>query len=113
MLATNSAILSLLVSPILTLCLAGRDLALPILPNMTSLLGHLNQTAVGSPALNLSARGTPYCLALEGDPLNLESCENAWLKVPVDTDNHVFRHRNENPPAFTMYVISLLSTISV
>lgn len=113
MLSADLAIFSLLVTLTLTLSLAGRELALLNLPNASSLLGHINQTTVISPAMDLSAPKKVYCLSLGGNALDLESCENAWLKLPVDSDIHIFRHRNEDPPASTMYGISLLSTIFI
>lgn len=113
MLSANLAILSLLVTLTLTLSLAGRELTLPNLPNATSLRGGFNQTAVISPAMNLFAPGRISCMTLGGNALNLQSCENAWLKVPVDSDDHIFRHRNEDSPASTVYGISLLPTIYI
>lgn len=114
MLDVNLAILScffIILTP--TLSLYTRDLVLPSLTNATGALGLLNRTAFSTPVSNLSATGAVQCTIRRGRDLNLESCENAWLKIPVELDTRVFRHRYENPPADTVYDQSHLSATSL
>jgi hypothetical protein len=104
MLSSILAVLSLLATATPTFSLSIRDLALPNLPNATNLLGHIiNETNIDSPAANLSAPGRINCMPTQGNAPILESCENAWLKIPHGSNEHVFRHRYEAPPPSTMY----------
>lgn len=78
-----------------------------LLPNPAPLAANVSDSLSGVPGFG-ELDGL-RCFR-SGPRVDFLSCENAWRKIPLNSDDLNFRHRHENPPADTMYVYTFLRT---